>query len=735
MPAHEDGGGVLVVDQAELVGGAAEVHGQRAGAAVDFQPEQFRDAVAVQFGAAVEAGEVARHPLQCEWVVVAGRIQPVPDQRAGLSGLSQQSGRRGLGRHEDMNLASVQSALAVAASGGLRDRIQPGQRSVDHREIQVDAGLHELGRDHPHGCRRLAAGQGLSAGGQGGLDVGDDFAAVLRAHQRREVPQAGPAGGQLAGEALVEFAGIGTAADDGQHRVVAGEGLGGDFPGLRLRQLGRQAHPHALQGVVQGGFVVDDGGDLTGCVAAQPAPAEVALLGERRLGGGAEHDGGAVVAHQQAQHVHHRLQEVHRQQLRLVDDDDAAAQGVQLAAARSLAGEQALEELHAGGHHHGRVPVLAGQAGTGGFGCLTQLGGVAVVLQHDALGHVRAQRREDLAVDLGGLLDDAGVGNHHHHPAQAVLLRMGERKGEAGQRLAAAGGHGQGVGAGGTGGLGAAGGEHLGAAAVDGARGQPGGLDCCGLVRHVGVERGEQVGHRRRRSLAQRCGARVHEGFGVEEVRVHQGREEHAHPQGEAAGDIFVAGTGGEWQRLRVGQHECRREDLRVRCRGQGLPVFAQRVVVAQPAGQVARLAVPVIEPGMVTGNDVLQQAGADQTDRALSLLQPGLGMQRAGARMALVAALRQPAFDVRLGHLPDVALKAGAVLAQVVPQAGQVGQGGQRGVIAAGPDGLCRQPGNRLQVFAQPVRRTAVRGAVCDRLVLHLWCLPEVDFSPVETR
>ena len=90
------------------------------------------------------------------------------------------------------------------------------------------------------------------------------------------------------------------------------------------------------------------------------AGGEVARV-ERRLRGGAEHDRAAVVARQFVQRLRARSEQRARQGLRLVEDDDAAGDVVQLAAARGARGEQALEELHVGGDDDRRGPVLHGE--------------------------------------------------------------------------------------------------------------------------------------------------------------------------------------------------------------------------------------------------------------------------------------------------------------------------------------------------------------------------------------
>jgi hypothetical protein len=61
-----------------------------------------------------------------------------------------------------------------------------------------------------------------------------------------------------------------------------------------------------------------------------------------------------------------------------------------------------------------------------------------VVLQHRA-----SQGPQRLTIHRRRLLDDRGEGDHDDHAIQLVLPRVGESEGERGQRLAAAGRHGQ----------------------------------------------------------------------------------------------------------------------------------------------------------------------------------------------------------------------------------------------------------------------------------------------------
>ena len=71
----------------------------------------------------------------------------------GILLLAQAAERGWFRRHEDHHAAELLSPpLAIAASGRLGDGCKAGEGAVDHGEINIDAGFHQLGADHSHGC-------------------------------------------------------------------------------------------------------------------------------------------------------------------------------------------------------------------------------------------------------------------------------------------------------------------------------------------------------------------------------------------------------------------------------------------------------------------------------------------------------------------------------------------------------------------------------------------------------
>ena len=144
-----------------------------------------------------------------------------------------------------------------------------------------------------------------------------------------------------------------------------------------------------------------------------------------------------------------------------------------------------------------------------------------------------AQGGEDVAEHVGGLLDDAGVGNGVDDAPLAVRKRVIQREAKAGEGFAAAGGHGEGVQARRGAGLAAALAQDVGA--------NPAHRCVGGEAGHVGVVGAMHLGEGRE-VTASAGFARVHEGFRVEEVGIDEGRKQHAQPQGEGAGGEDAAG-------------------------------------------------------------------------------------------------------------------------------------------------------------------------------------------------
>ena len=122
------------------------------------------------------------------------------------------------------------------------------------------------------------------------------------------------------------------------------------------------------------------------------------------------------------------LQERHRQCLRLVKNDHAVRQIVQLAAPGSFGGVQGLEKLHRRGDDHRRVPVFAGQTAAAGF----QRFGIALFVRQFRLAVMLQNvfRPQNLRKDLGVLFNNAGIGDHINDSFHAVTNGVGQGKGQ-----------------------------------------------------------------------------------------------------------------------------------------------------------------------------------------------------------------------------------------------------------------------------------------------------------------
>ena len=289
---------------------------------------------------------------------------------------------------------------------------------------------------------------------------------------------------------------------------------------LLLRQGAEVLQCGAPEHFVEAGRV---GRDLLRVEFRRKAP-EQRLKG--RLGGRAEDGRGVVMLDELGDGTDAGGKVVAREGLRLVEDDDAVGDVVELAAAAAAVGVERLEELHRSRHHDGGVPVFAGQH-------LAVLGGGQVVLLNSlvlGVGEVgqnifcAQQARED----GGGLVDDGHIRNDVDDPLHLLGGGVLQCKGEGGEGLAAAGGYGEGVEP-----LWAvrafleAGAEDGVALDADG-RGRLGPEIALRLCQDDVPQRGDV------RAAAPGCGLAVHEGLGVDEVGVHEAGVEHPGKEREA---------------------------------------------------------------------------------------------------------------------------------------------------------------------------------------------------------
>ena len=230
---------------------------------------------------------------------------------------------------------------------------------------------------------------------------------------------------------VVQAAGMTTVIDDNQHLRMFGK-------------FGEQVGVGLCADMLHGGATqfVEKCGRFWGDFAHIFKAAIEAVFGLHGwLGGGAHDDAAAVVLRQFFDSLHDGQQQIERQHLRFVEDDDGACDAVQLAAARGAVSKEGFEELHGGGHDNRRVPVFRGKAQFVFGGLILQFAVIegAVVFQHGLL----AQFAKGFA-ELGGVLfDDAGEGDDVDDAAQAVLPGVFQRKRHGSEGFAATGRHGE----------------------------------------------------------------------------------------------------------------------------------------------------------------------------------------------------------------------------------------------------------------------------------------------------
>ena len=139
--------------------------------------------------------------------------------------------------------------------------------------------------------------------------------------------------------------------------------------------------------------------------------------------------------------MHDGQQQIERQHLRFVEDDDGACDVVQFAAARGAVGKEGFEELHGGGHDNRRVPVFRGKAQFVFGGLILQFAVVegAVVFQYGLF----AQFAKGFAEFGGILFDDAGERNDVNDAPHSVPFAMFQCERHGSEGFAAAGRHGE----------------------------------------------------------------------------------------------------------------------------------------------------------------------------------------------------------------------------------------------------------------------------------------------------
>ena len=188
---------------------------------------------------------------------------------------------------------------------------------------------------------------------------------------------------------VIQAAGVAAVIDDDEHLRMFGK-------------FGEQVGVGLCADVLHGGAAqfVEKCGRFWGYFAHVLKAAIEAVFGlHGRLGGGAHDDRAMIVLRQFFDGLHDGQQQLERQHLRFVEDDDGTCDVVQLAAARGAVGKEGFEELHGGGHDNRRVPVFRGKAQFvfGGFVLQFAVVESAVVFQHGLFAQLTKALRNSAA--------------------------------------------------------------------------------------------------------------------------------------------------------------------------------------------------------------------------------------------------------------------------------------------------------------------------------------------------
>ncbi|SCC94850.1 hypothetical protein THIX_60908 [Thiomonas sp. X19] len=175
---------------------------------------------------------------------------------------------------------------------------------------------------------------------------------------------------------------------------------------------------------------------------------------------------------------------------------------------------------------------------------------------------------------------------------------------------------------------------------------------------------------------------RVHVALGIEEIRIDQRREQHAHPQRKA---VLAPGN-----RPQIRLEVACVEQFGRRVRSQRLRQLRTAVGTCETHFQSTE---PIRQPGMMPGDEI----GQHPPRRAEAIRREHCACRR-------MRCLARLALDVGIGFeaagLTDVTLETGAVFAQVVPLARQPCRVGTKGFRETGS-----QISNRRQMISKTVR------------------------------
>ena len=171
---------------------------------------------------------------------------------------------------------------------------------------------------------------------------------------------------------------------------------------------------------------------------------------EGRLGRGAEDGRRPIVPHQLADRMNTREEVARRQRLRLVEDDDALREVMELAAAGGAVPVERFKKLDGGRDDDRRVPVLGREELPPEQPFRFRVGLPFPFLPLFFLRIIGARmvfddilRPQDFPEGFRRLVDDRGVGDDINHPLQPVGHCVIKGEGQRRHRLAPAGRDGQ----------------------------------------------------------------------------------------------------------------------------------------------------------------------------------------------------------------------------------------------------------------------------------------------------
>jgi hypothetical protein len=324
------------------------------------------------------------------------------------------SGRHSIiGRADDHDTAALEPAFPIAAAGCLDNRVERAHGSHHQRKIEIYSRLDNLRRDEQ---ARSAAFKTLA-------DILYHRSAVGATEERREVKHF------RVSQRVEHRHRVCFRVQDDERLSFARRELGDLVP----------AHVFFVSPLVPDPSVAAEEvrrirGDLS-CVESRKS---LDLL-ERRLRGGREDNGRAVVRAELRERVENWLEQARGQRLGLVDQDHALRQAVDLSTRRRPRSEETLEKLDRRCHDDRSVPIFCRKS-------LPELSlGIALVADYAAVVFedyrlfqvpVVVQR---IAHDARRLLGDAYEGNRDDYSLESVLDRVPQGEPEPRECLSAAG--------------------------------------------------------------------------------------------------------------------------------------------------------------------------------------------------------------------------------------------------------------------------------------------------------